>query len=85
MSNRCGRAKSVGAFPALSQTARALPGFITSCEYLLMELDRDQPREDFQEPRARFVPAGEFFVTDVSDHFALFPARPADAGIDPRH
>ena len=61
----------LAAFPTLQGKLLALCRVYNLGEYLLMELDAIN-REKIFKNLSRFVPAGEFFVTDVSDHFALF-------------
>jgi folate-binding protein YgfZ len=61
----------LAAFPTLQGKLLALCRVYNTGEYLLLELDAIN-REKIFKNLSRFVPAGEFFVTDVSDHFALF-------------
>jgi folate-binding protein YgfZ len=61
----------LAAFPTLQGKLLALCRVYNLGEYLLMELEAIN-REKIFKNLSRFVPAGEFFVTDVSDHFALF-------------
>lgn len=61
----------LAAFPTLQGKLLALCRIYNLGEYLLLELDAIN-REKIFKNLSRFIPAGEFFVTDVSDHFALF-------------
>jgi folate-binding protein YgfZ len=61
----------LAAFPTLQGKLSALCRIYNLGERLLMELDAIN-REKIFKNLSRFVPAGEFFVTDVSDRFALF-------------
>ena len=61
----------LAAFPTLQGKLLALCRIYNLATYLLLELDSIN-REKVLKALSRFVPAGEFFVTDVSDHFALF-------------
>lgn len=58
------------AFPTLQGKLSALCRIYNTGEYLLMELDAIN-REKIFKNLSRFVPAGEFFVTDASDALAL--------------
>lgn len=60
----------LAAFPTLQGKLAALCRIYNTGEHLLMELDAIN-REKIFKNLSRFVPAGEFFVTDVSEHFAL--------------
>ncbi len=60
----------VAAFPNLQGKLVALVRIYNQGSSLLLELDRIN-REKILKNLSRFVPAGEFFVTDVSDQFAL--------------
>jgi folate-binding protein YgfZ len=60
----------LAAFPTLQGKLLALCRIYNLGEYLLLELDAIN-REKILKNLSRFIPAGEFFVTDVSDHFAL--------------
>ncbi|HKQ79913.1 MAG TPA: glycine cleavage T C-terminal barrel domain-containing protein [Blastocatellia bacterium] len=60
----------LAAFPTLQGKLLALCRIYNLGEYLLLELDAIN-REKIFKNLSRFIPAGEFFVTDVSDHFAL--------------
>jgi folate-binding protein YgfZ len=59
------------AFPTVHGKLLALSRIYKLSEYLLLELDEIN-REKIFKNLSRFVPAGDFFVTDVSDQFALF-------------
>ncbi|HEY6402556.1 MAG TPA: glycine cleavage T C-terminal barrel domain-containing protein, partial [Blastocatellia bacterium] len=59
------------AFPTVQGKLLALCRVYNLGEYLLLELDAIN-REKIFKNLSRFVPAGEFFVADVSDNFALF-------------
>lgn len=61
----------LAAFPTVQGKLLALARVYKLSEYLLLELDAIN-REKIFKNLSRFVPAGEFFVTDVSDEFALF-------------
>ncbi len=61
----------LAAFPTLQGKLLALCRIYNLGAYLLLELDAIN-REKILKNLSRFVPAGEFFVTDVSDHFKLF-------------
>ncbi len=61
----------LAAFPNLQGKLLALSRIYNLGTHLLIELDAIN-REKIFKSLSRFVPAGEFFVTDVSDHFALF-------------
>jgi folate-binding protein YgfZ len=61
----------LAAFPTVQGKLLALSRIYKLSEYLLLELDVIN-REKIFKNLSRFVPAGEFFVTDVSDQFALF-------------
>jgi glycine cleavage system T protein (aminomethyltransferase) len=58
------------AFPNLQGKLLALCRIYNTGAYLLLELDAIN-REKIFKNLGRFVPAGEFFVTDVSDQYAL--------------
>lgn len=60
----------LAAFPTLQGKLLALCRIYNLGEHLLLELDGIN-REKIFKNLSRFVPAGEFLVTDVSDHFAL--------------
>jgi folate-binding protein YgfZ len=60
----------LAAFPTIQGKLLALCRIYNLGEYLLLELDAIN-REKIFKNLSRFVPAGEFFVTDVSDQFAL--------------
>ncbi|MEK7831567.1 MAG: hypothetical protein AAB401_10810, partial [Acidobacteriota bacterium] len=57
-------------FPTLQGKLAALCRIYNIGDHLLMELDAIN-REKIFKNLSRFVPAGEFFVTDVSEHFAM--------------
>lgn len=59
------------AFPTLQGKLSALSWIYKLADRFLLELDPIN-REKIFKNLSRFVPAGEFFVTDVSDRFALF-------------
>jgi folate-binding protein YgfZ len=61
----------LAAFPTVQGKLLALSRIYKLSEYLLLELDAIN-REKIFKNLSRFVPAGDFFVTDVSDQFALF-------------
>jgi folate-binding protein YgfZ len=61
----------LAAFPTVQGKLLALSRIYKLGDYLLLELDAIN-REKIFKNLSRFVPAGEFFVTDVSDQFALF-------------
>jgi folate-binding protein YgfZ len=61
----------LAAFPTLQGKLLALCRVYNLGEYMLMELDAIN-REKIFKNLGRFIPAGEFFVTDVSDDLALF-------------
>jgi folate-binding protein YgfZ len=61
----------LAAFPTVQGKLLALSRIYKFGDYLLLELDAIN-REKIFKNLSRFVPAGEFFVTDVSDQFALF-------------
>jgi folate-binding protein YgfZ len=61
----------LAAFPTVQGKLLALSRVYRLDDYLLLELDAIN-REKIFKNLSRFVPAGEFFVTDVSDQFALF-------------
>jgi folate-binding protein YgfZ len=61
----------LAAFPTVHGKLLALSRIYKLSEYLLLELDEIN-REKIFKNLSRFVPAGDFFVTDVSDQFALF-------------
>ncbi|MFN0087474.1 MAG: aminomethyltransferase family protein [Blastocatellia bacterium] len=60
----------LAAFPNLQGKLMALARIYNTGEHLLMELDSVN-REKIFRNLSRFVPAGEFFLEDVSDRFAL--------------
>jgi folate-binding protein YgfZ len=60
----------LAAFPTLQGKLSALCRIYNPGTHFLLELDAIN-REKIFKNLSRFVPAGEFFVTDVSDHFAL--------------
>jgi len=60
----------LAAFPTLQGKLSALCRIYNTGEHLLIELDAIN-REKIFKNLSRFVPAGEFFVTDASDAFAL--------------
>ena len=60
----------LAAFPTLQGTLAALARISHTGDHLLMELDAVN-REKVFKNLSRFVPAGEFFLEDVSDRFAL--------------
>ena len=60
----------LAAFPTLQGKLLALCRIYNLGEYLLLELDAIN-REKIFKNLSRYIPAGEFFVTDVSDKFAL--------------
>jgi folate-binding protein YgfZ len=60
----------LAAFPTLQGKLSALCRIYNTGEQLLMELDALN-REKIFKNLSRFVPAGEFFVTDVSEQLAL--------------
>src|SRR5262249_59507356 len=62
---------ALAAFPTLQGKLLALCRIYNLGARLLLELDAIN-REKVFKNLSRFVPAGEFFLTDVSDHFALF-------------
>src|SRR5262245_32616431 len=61
----------LAAFPNLQGKLVALCRIYQTGAYLLLELDAIN-REKIFANLSRFVPAGEFFVTDLSDQYALF-------------
>jgi len=61
----------LAAFPTIQGKLIALCRVYNLGEYLLLELDAIN-REKIFKNLSRFVPAGEFIVTDVSDKFALY-------------
>jgi folate-binding protein YgfZ len=61
----------LAAFPTVQGKLLALSRIYRLGDYLLLELDAIN-REKIFKNLSRFVPAGEFFVADVSDQFALF-------------
>jgi folate-binding protein YgfZ len=61
----------LAAFPTVHGKLLALSRIYKLSEYLLLELDEIN-REKIFKNLSRFVPAGDFFVTDVSDQFALY-------------
>jgi folate-binding protein YgfZ len=60
----------LAAFPTLQGKLSALCRIYNLATHLLIELDAIN-REKIFKNLSRFVPAGEFFVNDVSEHFAL--------------
>jgi folate-binding protein YgfZ len=60
----------LAAFPTLQGKLLALSRIYNLGDRLLLELDAAN-REKISKNLSRFVPAGEFFVKDVSDQFAL--------------
>ena len=60
----------LAAFPTLQGKLLALCRIYNLGAYLLLELDAIN-REKILKNLSRFIPAGEFFVTDVSDQYAL--------------
>jgi folate-binding protein YgfZ len=60
----------LAAFPTLQGKLSALARIYNTGTQLLMELDSINREKIFQN-LARFIPAGDFFVSDVSDQFAL--------------
>jgi folate-binding protein YgfZ len=71
----------LAAFPTLQGRLLALARIYNTGSQLLLELDSIN-REKIYQNLARFVPAGDFFVNDVSDQFALLSLqgpRAADA------
>lgn len=60
----------LAAFPTLQGKLAALCRIYNTGEHLLMELDAIN-REKIYKNLSRFVPAGEFFVTDASEQQAL--------------
>lgn len=61
----------LAAFPTLQGKLSALCRIYNLGTHLLLELDAIN-REKIFKNLSRFVPAGEFFITDVSDHFTLY-------------
>src|SRR5262245_58726268 len=61
----------LAAFPTLQGKLLALCRVYNLGEHMLMELDAIN-REKIFKNLTRFIPAGEFFVTDVSDDLALY-------------
>jgi len=61
----------LAAFPTLQGKLLALCRIYNLGTHLLLELDEIN-REKIFKNLSRFVAAGEFFLTDVSDHFALY-------------
>ncbi|MBS1789273.1 MAG: aminomethyltransferase family protein [Acidobacteria bacterium] len=61
----------LAAFPTLQGKLAALCRIYNTGDHLLMELDAIN-REKIFKNLSRFVPAGEFFVTDASDSLVLF-------------
>jgi len=61
----------LAAFPNLQGKLVALCRIYQIGDYLLLELDAINRRKIWAN-LSRFVPAGEFFVTDLSDQYALF-------------
>jgi folate-binding protein YgfZ len=61
----------LAAFPNLQGKLVALSRIYNTGAYLLIELDAIN-RDKIFKNLSRFVPAGEFFVTDVSHHYSLF-------------
>jgi folate-binding protein YgfZ len=62
---------ALAAFPTLQGKLFALSRIYNLGERFLLELDA-MNREKIFKNLSRFVPAGEFFVNDVSDRYALF-------------
>lgn len=62
---------ALAAFPTLQGKLMALCRIYNLGTHLLLELDAIN-REKIFKNLSRFVAAGEFFLTDVSDHFALY-------------
>ena len=60
----------LAAFPTLQGKLAALCRIYNTGEHLLLELDAIN-REKVFKNLSRFVPAGEFFITDESDHLVL--------------
>src|SRR5262245_8351401 len=60
----------LAAFPNLQGKLVALCRIYNTGTYLLLEIDSIN-REKVFKNLSRFVPAGDFFLTDVSDQFAL--------------
>jgi folate-binding protein YgfZ len=60
----------LAAFPNLQGKLVALSRIYNTGAYLLIELDSVN-REKIFKSLSRYVPAGEFFVTDVSDQYSL--------------
>jgi aminomethyltransferase len=65
---------ALAAFPTLQGKLAALCRMYNTGTYLLLELDAIN-REKIYKNLARFVPAGEFFVTDMSEQFALYSVQ----------
>jgi aminomethyltransferase len=61
----------LAAFPTVQGKLLALCRIYNLATHLLLELDEIN-REKIFKNLSRFVPAGEFFVADVSDHLALY-------------
>jgi folate-binding protein YgfZ len=61
----------LAAFPTVQGKLIALSRIYKLGDYLLLELDEIN-REKIFKNLSRFVPAGEFFVNDVSDQFTIF-------------
>jgi folate-binding protein YgfZ len=72
-------AGTVGAFLNAQGKVLALCRFYQTGTRLLIELDASNRAKIFQN-LSRFVPAGEFFVSDVSDEFALISLQGPRAG-----
>lgn len=71
----------LAAFPTLQGKLLALCRIYHLGTHMLMELDAIN-REKIFKNLSRFIPAGEFFITDVSDHFALYSLQgPRSAGL----
>lgn len=64
----------LAAFPTLQGKLAALCRIYNTGTYLLIELDALN-REKIYKNLARFVPAGEFFVSDMSEQFALYSVQ----------
>lgn len=64
----------LAAFPTLQGKLAALCRIYNTGEHLLMELDATN-REKIFKNLSRFVPAGEFFVTDASEEVALISVQ----------
>ena len=71
----------LAAFPNLQGKLVALSRIYNTGAYLLIEVDAIN-REKIFKNLSRFVAAGEFFLTDVSDQFALISLQgPGSAGL----